>query len=212
MIERFHYLTQDLEGVSHSELSFRACERGVRWVQFRSKGLKGGALFEEALAVKKVTDCFSAVLIVNDHVELAAEIDAAGVHLGQNDMDITQARTVLGGDKIIGGTANTEHEVKKLIAAGVSYLGVGPYRFTRTKEKLSPLLGIAGFRTLLKAVNAQVPLIAIGGIEPADVPALLSIGMYGVAASSAAHVLNSKSALKDFLRTTSQEEGNVAHS
>ena len=205
MIARFQYLTQDLPDISHSELARRACVAGVRWLQFRSKEREGVDLLREAQAVLAVCREFEAVCIINDHVELAKELSADGVHLGKGDMEISVARAILGSQAIVGGTANTVHDVERLIGEGVSYLGVGPFRFTSTKTNLSPVLGESGLRELQSAAAGRVPLIAIGGIQASDVAAIRSVGVHGVAASSSAHVCSSSSGMCNFLTETESD-------
>ena len=103
-------------------------------------------------------------------------------------MPVDDARAILGARFIIGGTANTFGELQELAAAGVDYIGLGPLRFTITKEKLSPILGFAGYETLLSQcheLGLRVPIIGIGGVTLSDVPGLLATGLHGVAVSGA---------------------------
>jgi thiamine-phosphate pyrophosphorylase len=106
-------------------------------------------------------------------------------------MPVRSARLLLGNDKIIGGTANTLEDIRDLNAVHADYIGLGPLRFTTTKEKLSGIIGIQGFRELMdqvKAENISIPIIAIGGVNPKDVRPLLVAGVYGVAVASAVHL------------------------
>jgi thiamine-phosphate pyrophosphorylase len=192
-VERLHYLTQDnVPGFSHAELAEKACEAGIRWVQFRSKKLTGDELVSEARKVKDVTDKYSTVLIINDHVNLAAEL-GVGVHLGKNDMSIREARKILGDNAIIGGTANTADDIICRVDEGADYIGLGPYRFTTTKENLSPVIPIDELKRLLTLQN-KIPIIIIGGITPHDVKIIMSLGAYGVAVSSAINMHPDKAA------------------
>jgi thiamine-phosphate pyrophosphorylase len=89
---------------------------------------------------------------------------------------------------IIGGTANTFEHIEQRVAEGADYIGLGPYRFTKTKQKLSPILGLEGYREILERVRSggiNIPIIAIGGIEPNDIPAIMQTGVHGVAISGA---------------------------
>ena len=131
---------------------------------------------------------YGATLIINDNPALALEIGAAGVHLGQHDMPPAEARALLGPGFIIGGTANTFADIEGLVAAGVDYIGLGPFRFTTTKAKLSPLIGLSGYAAVLaqcRAAGVAVPIVGIGGVVLADVPALLATGLHGVAVAGA---------------------------
>jgi thiamine-phosphate pyrophosphorylase len=165
-----------------------ACQGGVRWVQLRAKNLPAAEWKQRALEAQAVCRRHGAVLIINDNPALALEIGADGVHLGQQDMPPAQARQLLGPQFIIGGTANTFADIEGLVAAGVDYIGLGPFRFTTTKEKLSPILGLAGYAQVLaqcRAAGFTTPILGIGGIELADVAALLATGLHGVAVSGA---------------------------
>jgi len=181
-ISTLHYIATTAEA---TEL---ACQGGVRWVQLRAKNLPAAEWKQRALEVQAVCRRHGAALIINDNPALALEIGADGVHLGQQDMPPAEARQLLGPQFIIGGTANTLADIAGLVAAGVDYIGLGPFRFTTTKEKLSPILGLAGYAEVLAQSHAAgfaVPIVGIGGIALADVAALLATGLHGVAVSGA---------------------------
>lgn len=181
-ISKLHYLTATAQA---AEL---ACRGGVRWVQLRAKNLPAAEWRQRALATQAVCQHHGTTFIINDNPALALEIGADGVHLGQQDMPPAEARALLGPDFIIGGTANTFAHIEALVAAGVDYIGLGPFRYTATKEKLSPLLGLAGYAAVLaqcRAAGVAVPIVGIGGVALADVPALLATGLHGVAVAGA---------------------------
>jgi thiamine-phosphate pyrophosphorylase len=181
-ISHLHYITDSAQA---AEL---ACRGGVRWVQLRAKNLPAAEWQQRALDVQAVCQHHGATLIINDNPALALKIGADGVHLGQQDMAPAEARALLGPGFIIGGTANTLVDIEKLVAAGVEYIGIGPFRFTTTKEKLSPILGLVGYAEILaqcRAAGITTPVIGIGGVELADVPALLATGLHGVAVAGA---------------------------
>ncbi|SCC56888.1 thiamine-phosphate diphosphorylase [Chitinophaga costaii] len=136
-----------------------------------------------AQRVKQLCETYHATFIVNDALEVALACGAHGVHLGLEDGSIAAARTVLGHDKIIGGTANTAAHLQQRVAEGCNYIGLGPLRFTNTKENLSPLLGVEGYRRLLYGQPIPIPVYAIGGIGTEDISALRACGAYGVAVS-----------------------------
>ena len=188
MIARLHYITQDIPGYTHAQLVALACQGGVSWVQLRLKNTPDEAWRQAALETLAVCREYDAKLIINDHVQLAQEIGADGVHLGLQDMPTDEARKQLGPNFIIGGTANTFADIQKHVAAGVDYIGLGPFRFTPTKENLSPVLGLAGYQHLLqqcREAGITQPIIAIGGIGMADIEPLLQTKVYGIALSSA---------------------------
>lgn len=165
-----------------------ACGAGADWIQLR---VKNRAYADwKALALETLAVCRqqNARLIINDNPQLAGDIGADGVHLGQDDMPVAEARTLLGSQYLIGGTANTVETILAHHRDGVDYVGLGPFRFTSTKEKLSPVLGLDGYRRMLTTLTDQgisLPVIAIGGITIDDVPALMRLGFQGIAVSSA---------------------------
>jgi thiamine-phosphate pyrophosphorylase len=181
-ISRLHYITTNAQA---AEL---ACRGGVRWVQLRVKNLPAAEWRQRALDVQAVCRHHSATLLINDNPALALEIGADGVHLGKQDMPPAEARALLGPDFIIGGTANTFADIAGLMAAGVEYIGLGPFRFTTTKEKLSPILGLSGYAEIMaqcRVAGFTTPVVGIGGVELADVAELLAAGLHGVAVSGA---------------------------
>jgi thiamine-phosphate pyrophosphorylase len=181
-ISNLHYITTSAEAAA------LACQGGVRWVQLRVKNLPTAAWQQRALATQAVCRQHGATFILNDNPALAQAIGAAGVHLGQQDMPPAEARALLGPDFIIGGTANTFADIEGLVAAGVDYIGLGPFRFTTTKEKLSPILGLNGYAEIMeqcRATGLTTPVVGIGGVELADVAELLAAGLQGVAVSGA---------------------------
>ncbi|WP_324674517.1 thiamine phosphate synthase [Hymenobacter sp. GOD-10R] len=181
-ISRLHYITDS------PALADLACQGGVDWVQLRVKNLSYAAWEQLALDVRQVCRKHGAKLIINDNPQIAQAVGADGVHLGKQDMPPQEARAILGPDYIIGGTANTFADIEGLVAAKVDYIGLGPFRFTTTKQNLSPILGLEGYQTLLaqcRAAGFEVPIIGIGGIILSDVEALRATGLHGVAVSGA---------------------------
>ena len=163
-----------------------ALEGGCRWVQLRMKNATVDEIRPVALEAQRMCREAGATFIIDDHVELVKEIHADGVHLGKNDMPVAEARKILGTDFIIGGTTNTFEDVKMHYEAGANYIGCGPFRFTTTKEKLSPVLGLDGYREVvgqMRAHNIDLPIVAIGGITAEDIPAIMQTGVTGIALS-----------------------------
>ena len=176
--ERYDYL----DGVR------MALEGGCRWIQLRMKDASEEEVLKTAKSTSKLCRQYDAVFILDDYVELVERTGADGVHLGKNDMPIDKARRLLGKDKIIGGTANTFEDVKRIYSAGADYIGCGPFRFTTTKKKLSPILGLDAYSRIIKQMNAygiNIPVIAIGGILLQDVSDIMQTGVSGVAVSGA---------------------------
>lgn len=165
-----------------------ALEGGCQWIQLRMKDASEEEVLKTAKSTSKLCRQYDAVFILDDYVELVERTGADGVHLGKNDMPIDEARRLLGKDKIIGGTANTFEDVKRFYSAGADYIGCGPFRFTTTKKKLSPILGLDGYRRIIEQMNAyriNIPVIAIGGILLPDVSDIMQTGVSGIAVSGA---------------------------
>lgn len=161
-----------------------ALRGGCRWIQVRMKDASASqteAALREAAALCRRA---GAVILVDDNVELA-RVCGTGVHLGKNDMPPGEARRILGPKAIIGSTCNTAADIEAVQREGVSdYIGLGPFRFTSTKKNLSPVLGVEGYRTLCAGCSPRrLPIVAIGGITPADVAALREAGADGIAVS-----------------------------
>lgn len=163
-----------------------ALEGGCRWVQLRVKNATIDELRPMALEALRMCREAGATFIIDDQVALVKEIGADGVHLGKNDMPVAEARKVLGPDFIIGGTANTFDDVRMHYEAGANYIGCGPFRFTTTKEKLSPVLGLEGYRSIVSQMREEginLPIVAIGGITADDIPGIMKTGVTGIALS-----------------------------
>lgn len=186
MIDRLQFISQESKGCTHVESIERACKAGIRWVQLRIKDAPQEVVASQAVEAKKVCDHFGAKLIINDYPALAKAVGAYGVHLGKEDMPVAEVRRVVG-DLLIGATANTVEDIRAHCRNGADYIGLGPFRFTATKKKLSPLLGLEGYRNSIEQCRLEglrVPLIAIGGIKLADIDGILQAGVYGIAVSS----------------------------
>lgn len=186
-MEKLQYISQG-NTQQEQELCIRkALDNGIKWVQVRWKNAPKNELISLCEVSKQLCSEYQSVCIINDHVQIAKEIDADGVHLGLNDSSIEEARLILGENKIIGGTANTLSDVMQRIRESCDYIGLGPLRFTTTKEKLSPVLGFEGYQNIidgLREKSIDVPKIfAIGSVTLEDILPLQEIGIYGVAVS-----------------------------
>jgi thiamine-phosphate pyrophosphorylase len=188
MISKLHYISQQPENGTHLSAIETALQAGSKWIQLRVKDQPGALILEHALQALALCNKYGAKLIVNDYPEIALKADAYGLHLGLQDMPIAKAREIVGKQMIIGGTANTFQDIQQRVDEGADYIGLGPYRFTKTKQKLSPILGIGGYLTIIQQVvsaGIQIPIIAIGGIELEDISLIMKTGVYGVAVSGA---------------------------
>lgn len=199
-MEKLQYISQG-DTRQEQELNIRkALDNGIQWVQVRWKNASENELTSLCEISKQLCSEYQAVCILNDHVQLAKKIDADGVHLGLDDGSIEEARLILGESKIIGGTANTLSDVLQRINESCDYIGLGPLRFTTTKEKLSPILGFEGYQEIidvLKAQSMEIPKIfAIGGVALEDISTLQQIGIYGVSVSG--WITNQPSIINEF--------------
>ena len=189
-LDRFQlqFISHQNEKISYLDGIHEAITGLCRWVQLRMKDASDDEVRPIAYKVKEWCKIMNVTFIIDDRAELVKEVGADGVHLGKNDMPIAEARKILGDDFIIGGTANTFEDVKRLAQQGANYIGCGPFRFTTTKKNLSPLLGLEGYAAILEQMRQQqidLPLIAIGGITVEDVPDLIDLGVSGIAISGA---------------------------
>jgi thiamine-phosphate pyrophosphorylase len=185
-MERLQYISQETDSISHIEGIQKACEAGVKWVQLRIKNKTSNEVFSTAKQAKDICDAFNAKLTINDMPKVARQVNAYAVHLGNEDMSIAEAKKIIGNSILIGGTANTIEDIESHFNAGANYVGVGPFKFTTTKNKLSPVLGLDGFRKIMKAYGEKqisIPVFAIGGIELDDIKDIMSTGVYGIAVS-----------------------------
>lgn len=183
---KLQFITHHTAKYSYLDSARMALAGGCKWIQLRIKNSPDDVVISIGKKVKDFCLNYGATLILDDYVHLVKLIGADGVHLGKNDMPITEARALLGDKFIIGGTANTFDDVLRLYNDGVNYIGCGPFQFTQTKSHLSPILGINGYTdiiTQMKKHEIKLPVFAIGGIERSDIPAILSTGVDGIALS-----------------------------
>lgn len=187
MRSKLQYISQGTTAKEQAYNIRQALDNGADWIQLRWKNANYEHRQQLAEGMKQRCADYQATYIINDSIAIAKQVDADGVHLGLEDEGIEKARSVLGKGKIIGGTANTIADVTKRIDEGCDYIGLGPYRTTNTKVKLSPILGIEGYQKIMIYLKKHhvdfPPIYAIGGIGLADIQPLLEEGIYGVAVS-----------------------------
>lgn len=191
---RLQFISHQNEKIGYLDGIREALAGGCKWIQLRMKGATDDEVRPIALQVKEWCREQQATFLIDDRVALVKELQIDGVHLGKNDMPIAEARKILGDGFIIGGTANTFEDVKAHYEAGADYIGCGPFRFTTTKEKLSPILGLEGYREIIRSMKGNncadmkgesidIPLVAIGGITKEDIPEIMKTGVNGIALS-----------------------------
>lgn len=179
-MDRIYFITHKNEKYSYMDSAKLALDCGIRLIQLRMKQASEVEMLNTAYILKEECDKYGAKLIVNDNADLALKIGANGVHIGQNDEAISIVRNKIKENQIIGMTCNTKEQILKAIEQKADYIGLGPYRFTNTKQNLSPILGIEGYRNL----DCDIPIYAIGGIRLEDVEKLSQTKVYGIALSS----------------------------
>lgn len=155
-----------------------ALAAGVTLVQYRAKAADGGVLYAEACKLKELCDKYNVPLIINDRLDIALAVCAAGVHLGQDDLPCAVARKLLGEDFIIGVSAHNPAEAVKAVSEGADYLGCGAVFGTATKHDVAKL-GLENLRAIRKAV--AVPMVGIGGITADNYAEVLATGADGAA-------------------------------
>jgi len=165
---------------SYTALTQAVLDGGVRFLQLRVKGAPTGRYVEIARAVKALTDRAGAQLIINDRADVARLVDAAGVHVGQDDLPPAAARAVVGPGKIVGFSTHNLAQILGAAADGtVDYVGFGPIYATRSKDRPDPVVGLDGLRQVRAAVS--LPIVAIGGITRETMAAVLAAGADAVA-------------------------------
>lgn len=184
---RLQFITHHNDRFTYTDSARLALEGGCRWVQLRMKGAEKHEMEAQALIVQAMCKEYGATFIIDDDVHLAKRIKADGVHLGKEDMPVAEARKILGSGFIIGATVNSFDDILRHTGSAIpDYFGCGPYRFTTTKERLAPTLGLDGYRYIVEHMrehNIRIPLVAIGGIRSEDIAQLLTSGVDGIALS-----------------------------
>ena len=180
------YLVTDrrfLKGRALKKAVEDAIEGGVTIVQVREKDVTTREFYKVALEVKEITDKYNVPLIINDRIDIAQAVDAAGVHLGQDDMSLRLARKILGKDKIIGISVGNIDEAKEAESDGADYVGIGAIFFTGSKKDIDTPIGISGLKEIVKSIN--IPSVAIGGVNKDNLSEVVSTGTNGAAVISA---------------------------
>lgn len=163
------------------EMAHIALKSGIRWIQYRDKSRNRLEAFRTAMALRDITSEYGACLIVNDHADIAAAVGADGVHLGQEDLPVFEARKVLGREMIIGISTHSMDEARSAEAEGADYIGFGPVFHTETKD-VGPPKGIEELKKIRGSVG--IPVVAIGGINLENCSSVFESGASAVAAAS----------------------------
>ena len=155
-----------------------ACRSGVTIIQLREKNLTTNQYYQLAKQVKEITDAYQVPLIIDDRLDVCLAVDAAGLHIGDDELPVSVARQVLGPDKILGVTAKTVKRALEAETSGADYLGTGAIFPTRTKEN-APITLISTLKTICQTV--AIPVVAIGGLTSENIDQLAATGIAGVA-------------------------------
>lgn len=156
----------------------QALQGGVTLVQYRSKFKDGGPMYQEALALKALCDKYNVPLIINDRVDVALAVGAAGVHVGQDDLPCSVVRALAGEDFVIGVSAHNPEEARSAMADGADYLGCGAVFGTATKPGVAKL-GLANLQAIRSV--ATIPMVGIGGVNASNYAEVLATGANGAA-------------------------------
>ena len=154
------------------------CRSGVTIVQLREKNLTTNQYYQLAKKVKEITDTYQVPLIIDDRLDICLAVDAAGLHIGDDELPVSVARQVLGPDKILGVTAKTVKRALEAEEGGANYLGTGAIFPTTTKEN-APITLISTLKTICQRV--AIPVVAIGGLTSENIDQLIGTGIAGVA-------------------------------
>lgn len=163
------------------EMARLVLEAGVKWLQYRDKDRDRLGLYRTALALRELTSAYGASLIINDFADIAAAVGADGVHLGQEDIPLREARKILGEGKIIGISTHSLEEALRAEADGADYVGFGPVYATATKKAGRPK-GVARLGEV--GEKLRIPVVAIGGIDHKRLPDVMESGAKAVAVAS----------------------------
>lgn len=155
---------------------------GCTMIQLREKDIGTGDFYDLALEIKRVTDRYAIPLLINDRIDIAMAVGAAGVHIGQSDMPAAIARRVVGRDMLLGVSVSCAREAKRAAAAGADYLGVGAMFPTKTKPD-APYVSLEELKKIRRAV--PLPIVAIGGIRQENAGLFAPMGINGLAVISA---------------------------
>lgn len=187
-IEQLHYITHDIQYLTHIEQAQLACEAGAKWIQYRCLSKADDELLTDINAIAEICDDWGTTLIITDHIHLNGKADIQGFHIEDMDADFTELRKKVGDDITLGGSANTLEHLIRIAQQGADYAGLGPFAAPETKPNSYPLITLENYKSIineLKKSGLSLPVLAVGGIKIYDVEALMQTGIHGVAVSGA---------------------------
>jgi len=188
-------------GLTCEEMARIALKAGAGWIQYREKEKTRREIYREAMRLRALTAEYGAALVVNDHTDIARAVDADGVHLGQDDLPLIEARRIMG-DRIVGISTHSLPEAMDAERNGADYIGFGPVFVTTTKDAGEPR-GLEMLSRIRSAV--KIPVVAIGGISKESLPLVLSAGADAVAVASAVLMGDISGNVRSFMRIIRDE-------
>lgn len=197
-LSRICFITPD--GIEVDKLLLiieNALQAGIEWIQYRDKSDNKRLIYEKALQIKELTIKYRATLSINDYADIALAVDAEGVHLGQEDLPLREAKKIMG-NKIIGISTHSKEEAIEAFQGDADYIGFGPIFYTKTKNAGDPK-GLKELKNILDLV--KIPVLAIGGINKHNLKSVIETGCYGVALSSGLLEGDMKNNIAYFLET-----------
>lgn len=195
-----------ISGLTHTEQVRRLASGGATLIQLRDKSASAREFFEEAAAAVNLGREIGVKIIINDRLDIALAAHADGVHLGQEDISPIEARRIMGADVIIGYSTHSVEQAQTAIGLPIDYLAFGPVFPTTTKANPDPVVG-TGVIAEIKRISEDLPLVAIGGIGPGEVAAVLNAGADSVAMISG--LLHEPSAIADTYRKLVDDIANM---
>jgi thiamine-phosphate pyrophosphorylase len=171
-----------VSGLSYVDMTRKVLRNGVQWVQFRDKETSRREIYQNSIRLRRLTKDYDSIFIIDDFPDIAMCTGADGVHLGQDDLPLKEARKIMGRGKIIGISTHSLEQASEAERDGADYIGFGPVFATLTKDAGRPK-GIAMLRKIRKRVN--IPVVAIGGISLENISSVLQTGVDAVAVASA---------------------------
>lgn len=194
-IKGLYVITDENESYSHIDIAKKALKAGARIIQYREKHKSIDDKAIDCSAIKKLCQKNDAILIINDYSYLAAAVEADGVHIGQDDGSIEDAKKRIP-DKIVGVSVSTVEEAIEAEKNGAHYLRVGPVFLTPLKDEVVPPIGLANLKVICD--NTSLPVIAIGGINTNNAGEVYKAGASGIA------FIPSAKSSKDIIKTTKE--------
>jgi thiamine-phosphate pyrophosphorylase len=197
-----------LSGLSHIEQVRRMVSGGATFIQLRDKLTPAGEFYQSVVEVMSFARELNVKVIVNDRVDIALAAGADGVHLGQDDLPVAEARKILGPGAIIGVSTHSIDQVSEAVELPVDYIAIGPVFATRTKRDHEPLVGLSLVHEA-RLLAKTIPVVAIGGIDLSNAAAVLSAGANSVAVIS--DILSAPDEIEDRVRKFLQVDSNTAN-